>query len=626
MRHDNYEVLSGVATFARSEPWWSTVRPTGPRGGAGRLAAAGAGSGAGSRVAWFGSLELPVGGPVPPDVALERWLDRRGLAGLGDLRGEFVVFHAAGRGDELTIFRSLTCLRPVYYSASRAGIAWSTDSREARPCTARSFEPDPVLVAALASDLDLPADASWDRVVSRLPAGEALILSRTGWRAARIDDFALRTPLRQSLRQSARQLRDAVHAAVEYVTRDHKIAVWLSGGLDSGVIAYEARAMGRVVLPMYAAWDLPAYHSEDLAAEALAAHIGSPLTRLDGSRTIQPGGDYLSAAKSWLTPLTHGSYPFYAMTADVLRRDDTSLLVTGFGADQLFVPPYGNPFRLCGLRSLDPTYLGTPLWHQRIGHGPCTRPLSQRLAEAASERWGRLPLRFNDLPVGPQPPGEWMNRELRAEALQLERTGRRRHFEAFLELAGDVDSSRAPNDIFLSYLGAKTALNSLTFESYSAGRYAPLGIRVAAPFLDRRIVELCLRLPVAHRHQMHRGHPVSKVALRWAYHEYLPLSTISRLEKVNYGLVDEVFLLNNRDAARDILGPSSYLARLGVVEPGGVKRTLALPPWQLRREAKHLVTAMALEGWLQAHTTPPAAAPTTTSAKPVASNLVRVTA
>gem|GEM_PF-6183968 len=553
----------------------------------------------GQRVTFSGWIDLP-GDERGGDASVERHMDQHGVAALARVRGDFVVAYVSPCADRLVLYRSLTSLRPLYYRVRAGRVSWATDPASLVDGPEHRTICDPVLTTAIAADMDVPADLSWFPGVFRLPAGSCLTVRSDRWEVQVIDDFALDVPLRSDLRVTAATLRRAVRQSVEQVGAPGRVGVWLSGGLDSAVVALEARDAGMDVLPLYAAWDLPAYASEDQSARAVAQHLGVELAVIEGSATLAPGGPYLRSAERAGTPLSHGSGPFYVRTGEVLSAADATLLLTGFGADQLFVPPYGNPFRLCGIRALDPTYLGTPLWHQRIGRPNTAREaLPRRIRDAVREATGQQPLTFSGLPTQPAGPTAWMNPELVQAALAMQTAGMRAHFQSFLRLRGTADPSHAPYDTFLSYLGAKTAINSLTFESYSAGLYDRQRLRVAAPFLQRQVVEHCLRLPVPHRHRMFRGHPVSKVALRWAYKDDLPLTTISRLEKVNYGLVDEVYLMNNIATVREALGQHSVLAGLGIVDPAELERVLALPSWQLRRQAKHLVTAAGLEMWLR---------------------------
>lgn len=555
--------------------------------------------GPGLRVTFSGWVDLPGDSNVSL-ASFERHLDGHGVAALAGVPGDFVLAYVTPTGDHLTLYRSLTCLRPLYYRVRGEEVSWATNPNTLVDRPQHRTTCDPVLTAAIAADMDVPAHLSWFPGIFRLPAGSRLTVRSDHWDVKVLDDFVLDDPVRDSLEASAAALRRAVRQSINQTATSGKAGVWLSGGLDSAVVALEAQNAGMDVLPLYAAWGQPAYASEDESARAVARHLGLELEVIDGSSALAPGGPYLQCAEVSATPLSHGSYPFYGRTGEVLQEAGATLLLTGFGADQLFVPPYGNPFRLCGLRSLDPTYLGTPLWHQRIGPpNGNRRPLPGRIRDAVREAIGRQPLAFSGLPAQPTGPTTWMNPELIQAATAIQTAGMKLHFESFLRMGGNADPGHAPYDTFLSYLGAKSAINSLTVESYSAGLYNRRQLRVSAPFLHRQVVEHCLRLPVPHRHRMFRGHPVSKVALRWAYKDDLPLITISRLEKVNYGLVDEVYLMNNTSVVREALGRHSVLAGMGIVDPAELERVLALPSWQLRRQAKHLVTAAGLEMWLR---------------------------
>jgi hypothetical protein len=154
-------------------------------------------------------------------------------------------------------------------------------------------------------------------------------------------------------------------------------------------------------------------------------------------------------------------------------------------------------------------------------------------------------------------------------------------------------------EAFTTYELFHRHINDYHMAAWQTVAFDDAGIEFAPPLLDRYLVEHCLRLETRYRMAVHRGQQVHKALMRAAYAGSLPRALLARLDKVDYGPVNETLVIDNKELFRNLLGPGSELAELGLVAPRQVSAVLDEPTWQLRRVANELVNTASVELWLR---------------------------
>lgn len=572
------------------------------------------------RTVLSGHVELPGGvGSIsgPEGVGyLQRFLDEHGVLGLPGRRGRYCLAYLTPTGDALYLYRSLTMVQPLYYRRWRDGLIFSTDPEDlCDPDRPLCGQVDAAVLAVLAAETPLSDGAFWYEGVKRLPAGYLLTVTGGRVRVEQHDDVRVKEPTRMSFREAARTFRTLCAAAVDRAVADTpSCGIQFSGGLDSAVVAFEANQQPHAaVVPYHFHYALPALTDERRMAEQVASHLGLRLEVIDDTASLAPGGDYLVRALPTRAPIVHGLFtPQLAVSDALARLPAPRHLFSGIGGDELLPADDGTPLRTFGLRGLNPLAAGSAPWQlldtdiasQLLGYsvtlidGPApSAGLWARFAATTRTLRGTAPL--GTLPLDPVLTDgvPWFTPDLFARARKLSEVAWDEYTKGFARARAGV--KRTWLEMYLTYVRFHQNVNDYNAAAWQHAVYGPRGIHFIAPLLDPDLVEFALTLTTRYRQLVHRGHKVPKALMRAAYAEFLPREVVGRLGRVDYGPVNETFLLNNKTMIGDLLGPDSMLAAGGLIQPQAVRQALVGPTWKLRRQANELIHTVAIELWLR---------------------------
>ena len=563
-----------------------------------------------------GRIELPTSGPpaVGPDAVaeLEAFLDRAGVDGLASCRGEYCLAHADRDGGTVYLYRALTAVRGLYHRRHGDRLAFSTDPEDlCDPRRRLRDQLDSAVLAALAVEAPLPDDACWYADVRRLPAGHLLVVDPQGLRVDRHDDVRVPEPSRMPFRAAVAAFRELCSGAVARAVEDvPTVGVQLSGGLDSAVVAFEAHRHGQGLHPFHFHYDLPGMADERAMAEAVARDCGLDLTIIDETESLGPGAGYLVSALPRRAPLTHGYVRAYLASSEHLgAQPGPRRLLSGVGGDELLAPDVLTPARTLGWRALNPLRAGAPPW-QLLDSDVIRRLLGRPLDDAAPDgRWsrllwharvlrGRVPIRTSPVEATSLTDGiPWFTPEAMTSARAVGAAAVRNRADGFEAACAGLE--RRWQETFTTYELFHRHVNDYHMAAWQTVVFDDMGIDYVPPLFDRDLVELCLGVTTRQREAVHRGHQVTKALMRAAYAGDLPRDLVARLDKVDYGPVNETLVINNKELFRNLLGPDSQLADLGIVSPPLVSEVLDEPTWQLRRVASELVNTASVELWLR---------------------------
>jgi hypothetical protein len=548
---------------------------------------------------------------------LQRFLDEHGVFGLPGCRGQYCLAYLTLTGDALYLYRSLTMIRPLYYHRWRDGLVFSTDPEDlCDPNRLLRGQVDAAALAVLAVETALPNGASWYDGVNTLPAGYLLTLTDGRVQVTQHDDVRVGEPTRMGFREAARTFRTLCAAAVDRAVADtSSCGIQFSGGLDSAVVAFEAsRHPHAAVVPYHFHYALPALTDERRMAERVASHLGLHLEVIDDTASLAPGGAYLIGALPTRAPIAHGLFtPQLALSDALAHLPAPRRLLTGVGGDELLLSDDGTPLRTFGLQGLNPLAAGRAPWQlldddvasQMLGYsirelidGPTpSAGLWGRFAATVRVLRGTAPLATSPLDPVLGDRASWVTPDVFAQARKLGEVAWREHAEGFARARAGV--KRTWLEMYLTYVRFHQIVNDYHAAAWQHAIYDPRGIHYIAPLLDPDLVEFCLTLTTRYRELVHRGHKVPKAVMRAAYAESLPREVVGRVARVDYGQVNETFLLNNKTMIGDLLGPDSMLAADGLIQPQAIRQALAQPAWKLRRQANELIHTVAVELWLR---------------------------
>ncbi|MEU8968186.1 albusnodin/ikarugamycin family macrolactam cyclase [Streptomyces monashensis] len=513
--------------------------------------------------------------------------------------GSYLVI--ARSGGTLTVIGDLAGQHPVYYRTDVTGTWWSTAAS-----ALAALDGAPVDVPALAAHLafgqpDVLAGRSLFRGVNRVPGGHLLLIGSGGVSVERYEPV---TYPRVDLVQQAPVVRGALAEAVAARVDGRPVSADLAG-LDSTTLACLAAQRGPVAAVTFADERL---RDDDLAFAVRTAATVPGLTHHTVPGAVDTvyyaGLDDLSGL-----PVTDAPNA-YAITASIKRAVLDTVAANTSGPGVHFTGAAGD-----AVLSAPSSYLADlqrerrhrralqhAFGHARLRHTSAsavlarTRPASRiDLAGAWRQTAGDLRRPARDWIPQAQRPLAWTPLLASADWMT---------HDARLILAAAVDEAAevvidAPARLAdwsdrqdLARVGANTS-------GWRALALAGHGIELAAPFLDNEVIRACLAVAADERGAPSTYKPLLDAA--FADSDVLPPFVLARTTKGGFNALAYAGLRDNAPILRDLLGPSSQLAALGLVTEQPIADALARAAagQPTAQGALHLVVAA--EVWLRQH-------------------------
>ncbi|RUL88988.1 asparagine synthase (glutamine-hydrolyzing) [Tautonia sociabilis] len=397
------------------------------------------------------------------------------------------------------------------------------------------------------------------------------------------------------------RLRATLEAAVrEQMAADVPLGAFLSGGIDSTIIVgLMQKHAGHRVKTFSIGFDDPAFDESGYARMA-AEHLGTEhhafVVRPEAWETL-PG-----LARHFDEPFADSSaLPTWHVSR--LTREHVTVALTGDAGDELF-GGYDRYRAVALAEFVAKLPGGVGRW---LG-GPVARavPASSRAKTRlrSAKRW---------LEALGLPPAD---RYLRWMTSFDEATRAGLYADDFLDTlsrAAEADPDDAdPADVLRRALGVAPGRDPVTqamiadLITYLPGDLLVKvdiasmahGLECRGPFLDHRVVELALAMPVGRKLRLRRGR--SKVILKRAFAELLPPAIRTR-PKMGFGVpIDRWFRGELKDELRDVLLDPSCLGR-GLFRPEAVEEMIAEHGEGRRDHAYRLWALLMLELWFRHH-------------------------
>ena len=484
---------------------------------------------------------------------------------LSSVAGMFALAHWTEATRTLILARDPAGEKPLFHVAMGNEV-WFASSQDA-------LRHHPQLTRAL--DLDAARDflslgvvrepRSLSAGIRMVPAGSAMVFRPHDTLSIH---YAASDPVRRPV--SATEVGDALDAAIERQLRaDVPIGVFLSGGMDSSLVAHTA-ARHRPGLPAFAVGFPEASYDERPAARRAARHFGLPLTEVlaDPTALLRARDVAIGLAEPIADP---------ALLPTILlaerAKQDVTVVLSGEGADELF----GGY----------PTYLGHRLANALPSRlAPFTLRLAPLFGSHRSDR--RMPLswlarRFLESAALPLPERHiaWFSGALPSSVLTSSTNVQRATCnEDPIRWAMDFDRTVYLRERLLVKLDRATMR---------------VGLEARAPFLDPAVVALA-RAAGPGAHVGFRG----KRLLRRVARQRLPSFIVRQTKR---GLSVPIGALINGALASEtnrLLAPAQ-LGHLGLVRPGAVAGLLAEHRAGRADHGRALWTLLTFEAWRERH-------------------------
>ena len=468
------------------------------------------------------------------------------------LLGMFAFAIADRRRQELFVARDRFGEKPFLYAESRNGVAFASELKVLAALPDLGRDIDEVALAGFMCLNYVPGDATMLRAIRRLPAGSwrlwtavGAVKSGTYWRPPDPHEPDLSTTEPEALEQLEAMLDRSAEIALR---SDVPVGIFLSGGIDSSLVARSAARAGRLATAYCLTFAEPTYN-EWPQAERVAGELGIPLV---GVRlTADAMNDFLGLVEHADDPLADSSGLAVWVLAQRAARD-VKVVLSGDGGDELF----GGYM----------TYQAT-LWHDGVtAKLPMfARRLLARLGKAlptsehkvsASFKLRRF-LRAADLPPSVAHftwNATWLPRD--AARLLTGTAQRRLAADALEQLA---TAHQVPDSPTVRALQAMDASEYLVNDILAKSDRMSMahGLEVRSPLLDPAIADFALRLPASFK-VSRRGTP-KKILRALAARTYSVDVTTAR--KQGFSIPVHAWLRGpGRPLVDDLLSPTSLAA------------------------------------------------------------------
>ncbi len=421
------------------------------------------------------------------------------------LRGMFAFALWDSRHQRLLLARDHVGQKPLYVLENTQTIAFASELKAFYGLEHWRAEVDPAFLASYLGHRYVPAPFTLVQGVTKLQPGEATMFYGNGRRQRW---FYWQPPLIEPLRaadidRSAGEL-DALLTTVvqEQLAADVPIGLFLSGGLDSSLIAAMAGAAGRRLKAWTAVFP-PAYPGCDESewASEVAGRWALPLERVEVDWNISA-----ERLKQLAYILDEPMADPTVLPLDGLARavgGQTVVVLSGEGADEMFAgyAGYGEPASLKPLDSIPPLMKRAWIALGGPGSGALRRTLTPM-----SQRYRGVGFTFDQNAQEALLRREWMFPD-RPEAIA--------HYWSQMAATSPL---QAMQGFDLKWFLADDVL----LKTDRIGMHHHLEIRT--PFCDHRIVEWAMRSPLALRRNNHRD----KWILRQVAKRYLPRTVVER--------------------------------------------------------------------------------------------------
>ncbi|MEO8378945.1 MAG: asparagine synthase (glutamine-hydrolyzing) [Acidobacteriota bacterium] len=489
-------------------------------------------------------------------AAIEAW----GLeAAVQKFIGMFAIALWDRRERQLSLVRDRIGVKPLYYGWSKDTLLFGSELKALREHPHFPDTIDRNAVADLVQRKYIGAPRSIYRDIKKLGPGTILQISGPGrtltieyWSPRVVATNGLANPFPGSVEEATDRLDDLLRDSVALrMVADVPVGVFLSGGIDSSLIAGLMQANSRTPVRTFTVGFRDDTYDEAPYAARVAAHLGTDHTELyvtaDEALDVVP-----KLALIYDEPFADASQ-IPTCLVSVLARQHVTVTLSGDGGDELF----GGYDRYAFGRAIWSAVGWMPAWLRQFG----ARKL-RSWSPAANDTTFRLLHRFLPARLQTRASGEKIHR-LAAVMTASDYQGMYRRLVSDWA-AGDgllLEGGVTPEDD-TQWLNVGDATSRMMYHDLVT--YLPDDILVKVdrasmaaslearePLLDHRLIEFAWRLPMAMKTR--GGH--SKWLLRQVLHRHVPEALLAR-RKMGFGVPLQSWLRGPlRSWAEELLAP-----------------------------------------------------------------------
>ena len=277
---------------------------------------------------------IPFNSTCDTEVILNQFL-LHGSAAFDRLNGMFAFCLADLLSGEFWLVRDRAGIKPLFYGVAPTGLYFASELEALLASHAFPLEIDDIALRAYLGSDFVPAPRTIVRGIRKLAGGDVLHIARDGT----IDERRIATdgvqgqdvPATEPVHHFNRLIHDVIQ---RQMIADVPVGVFLSGGVDSSIVALVASELTGRALPMFSvAFEDRSFDERpffELLGRQLSAEHHIELFTAKGALDLLPGLAALSRE-----PLGDASIlPTYAISR--FAREHVKVVLSGDGADELF--------------------------------------------------------------------------------------------------------------------------------------------------------------------------------------------------------------------------------------------------------------------------------------------------
>lgn len=228
--------------------------------------------------------------------------------------------------------------RPLFYSRGQAGFLFASEMKAFLAYPGFGFEPDPAQLASILAQWTPLPDQTGFRGIESLPMGEWMKVSRgeivqKRYASIRFDEGPLARTEAEAIDLVRARLLESVRLRLR---SDVEVGVYLSGGLDSAIIAHLAQETSRHRLSTFSVEFEDAAFDESREQHEVSRFLG---TRHESVRI-----SHADIARTFPEALFHAEVPAFRsafvpmfLLSQTARAAGIKVVLTGEGADEAFL-------------------------------------------------------------------------------------------------------------------------------------------------------------------------------------------------------------------------------------------------------------------------------------------------
>jgi asparagine synthase (glutamine-hydrolysing) len=264
---------------------------------------------------------------------LLRWLDKFGVDGISNLQGMYSFAYYQKSANTLTLSRDTLGKKPLYWMMHEMSLYWSSSLESFSELSEGSISADAQMqYFALGYLLD-PTSIFHD--VSAILPGEVVVF---GMAEKGIVQLSLKK--KSPVVSSSSSLRTTIESAVQRRIHGHdKVAISLSGGVDSSIISFHLQDLGMNATAFSSHWgdsDKSKYNQDAIYASKIADRLGMNHVQVEMPRANQIEEFLTKFLEAMQEPNANPTgISLYALYKEISRYG-FRLVLTGDGSDEIF--------------------------------------------------------------------------------------------------------------------------------------------------------------------------------------------------------------------------------------------------------------------------------------------------